>query len=79
MLSPPPILSAFDINGIPSPDWIRWMNENYRAARQILGSGATANRPTNGMQAGDSYFDTTLGIPIWYSGSGWVDATGAAA
>jgi hypothetical protein len=38
-------------------------------------SGTTANRPiwqTPGM----SYFDTTLGKPIWWSGSAWVDAAG---
>lgn len=36
----------------------------------------TANRPTTGLRAGLQIFDTTLGQPIWYNGSGWVDATG---
>lgn len=43
-----------------------------------LGKGTTANRPTDG-QVG-VYFDTTLaaaGKPIWYTGTAWVDATGA--
>jgi hypothetical protein len=40
-------------------------------------SGATANRPTQGVYTGMPYFDTTLGKPIWYSGSVWKDATGA--
>ena len=38
-------------------------------------SGNTASRPTyrpNGM----TYFDTTLGKPIWWNGTNWVDANG---
>lgn len=35
----------------------------------------TANRPT-GIGAGASVFDTTLGKPVWYNGTAWVDATG---
>jgi hypothetical protein len=42
-------------------------------------SGTTANRPTTNLRAGLYYFDTTLGQPIWYDGSGWVDATGTTA
>jgi hypothetical protein len=35
----------------------------------------TGNRP--GLPStGARYFDTTLGIPIWYDGTNWVDATG---
>lgn len=40
-------------------------------------AGATNNRPTTGLTAGLMYFDTTLGKPIWYNGSKWVDATGS--
>jgi hypothetical protein len=46
------------------------------------GSGPTANRPTAGFSAiaiGCCYFDVTLGIPVWWTGVGWVDATGAPA
>lgn len=39
-------------------------------------NGTTANRPTQNLQVGQFYFDTTLGIPIWYDGTDWVDATG---
>jgi len=28
-------------------------------------------------QAGFCYLDTTIGKPIWYTGSAWIDATGA--
>lgn len=37
-------------------------------------SGVTASRPSGVL--GKTYFDTTLGIPIWYNGAAWVDATG---
>lgn len=36
----------------------------------------TANRPTKGIIAGYSIFDSTLGYPIWYSGSAWVNYAG---
>ena len=36
---------------------------------------AGTRRPTNPV-AGYSMFDTSLGKPIWYTGSGWVDASG---
>ena len=38
-------------------------------------SGTT--RPTTGLVAGYQFFDTTLNKPIWYTGSVWVDCTGA--
>jgi hypothetical protein len=42
-------------------------------------SGTTVQRPTTGIDAGFTYFDTTLNKPIWRNASndGWVDATGA--
>ena len=46
-------------------------------------SGVTASRPsTTGFpvrRVGMEYFDTTLGIPVWWNGTNWVDATGATA
>lgn len=36
-------------------------------------SGTTANRPTIHAE-GQQYFDTTLGIPIWWDGSNWIDS-----
>jgi hypothetical protein len=40
-------------------------------------SGSTANRPTI-VSVGFRYFDTTLGKPIWYNGTDWVDTLGNA-
>lgn len=39
--------------------------------------GLTSERPTTDITAGTYYFDTDLGIPIWYNGSVWIDATGS--
>lgn len=42
-------------------------------------NGTTSNRPTSSV-VGQSYFDTSLasgkGQPIWYNGTGFVDANG---
>lgn len=38
-------------------------------------NGTTANRPT-GSILGQFYFDTTLGQPIWWDGTSFVDADG---
>jgi hypothetical protein len=37
--------------------------------------GTTASRPGSPVTA-QQYFDTDLGIPIWYDGTNWIDATG---
>ena len=39
------------------------------------GGGITSGRPTY-PQSHVMFFDTTIGQPIWWSGSGWVDADG---
>jgi hypothetical protein len=43
-------------------------------------SGITADRPTQNVQnplfVGQFYFDTTLGYPIWWNGTDWVDSSG---
>lgn len=41
----------------------------------VVQSGTTGSRPSGVL--GKMFFDTTLGIPIWYDGTNWVDATGA--
>lgn len=44
--------------------------------RRTHASGTTAARPTTIIQ-GFMYFDTTLGMPIFWNGASWVDATGS--
>lgn len=41
-------------------------------------NGVTGSRPPN-PTIGQFYFDTTLGYPIWWDGSQFVDATGTPA
>ena len=39
--------------------------------------GTTEERPSfDNIRTGFQYFDITLGKPIWYNGTEWVDATG---
>jgi len=41
-------------------------------------TGPTSSRPTNALYEGLSFYDTTLKKVTYYTGSGWVDAIGAA-
>ncbi len=44
------------------------------------GAGPTDFRPTvaiGPLSVGCVYFDTDLGLPIWWDGTDWVDAAGA--
>lgn len=45
-------------------------------AQSITQSGTSSNRPTN-INNGYQYFDANINKPIWWTGSKWVDATGA--
>jgi len=56
---------------------IAWYSAVGKLCNALTGTGTTAQRPTKGLYAGRPYFDSTLGKPIFYSGTGWVDATGA--
>ncbi|QEP53230.1 putative tail fiber protein [Acinetobacter phage BS46] len=48
----------------------------YVRLNNIEKSGTTAQRPA-GVTTGYQFFDTTLGKPIYWNGSSWVDSTGA--
>lgn len=74
---PPLNIQPLTQNGFFSPAWSGWLNLLWAAAMPSTQSGTTANRPVKGLYTGRFYFDTTLGKPIWYKTSGWVDATGA--
>jgi hypothetical protein len=39
-------------------------------------NGTTANRPTLNLQIGQFYYDTTLGIPIYWNGTAWKNSSG---
>jgi len=55
-------------------DSLQVVNRKY-----VTLNGTSANRPTSSV-LGQQYFDTTLasgrGKPVWWNGTGFVDATG---
>ena len=73
MLSVPPTGSPFDKGDVPNLPWKNWMQDAYRHAKKYQGNGTTAQRPINGVEEGDWYFDTTIGRPVWYLSSAWTD------
>lgn len=45
-----------------------------------LGIGATTKRPTlKAADAGFMYYDTTLSLPVWWTGAAWHNAAGSVA
>jgi hypothetical protein len=50
--------------------------DNFTAFLGQTISGTSAERPAVSLYIGQMYFDTTVGIPIWWNGTNWVDATG---
>jgi len=59
--------------------WQTFFSSVARILTAMTSSGTTAQRPTVGLFTGRMYFDTTLGLPIWYKTAGWVKADGSAA
>jgi hypothetical protein len=60
--------------------WLQWVSRIQRIVSAVQQSGTTAQRPTTLLWIGRTYFDTTLGKPVWVdsvSPAVWVDATGA--
>lgn len=55
------------------PAWYTWLTNGVNA---LIHSGPTAERPVQLLWVGRTYFDTDLGIPVWYDGTNWIDATG---
>ena len=52
----------------------RIINDDY--LNKYLKKGSTTERPTKAV-AGHQYYDLSLNKPIWWTGTKWVDATGA--
>ena len=85
ILSPAPL--AADLTqkgGSTTPAWRAWLSQLFGVASQINASGPTTQRPIGSAQIplslGQSYFDTTLGIPVWIKSLNptvWVNAAGA--
>ena len=52
--------------------------DNFTRASSVVRYGTTSSRPAIGLTIGQTYFDTSLGIPIWYNGTKWVNSSGSA-
>jgi hypothetical protein len=52
--------------------------DNFTQAVTIPNAGPTTARPTQRLQVGQQFFDTSLGIPIWWNGTKWINASGTA-
>ena len=64
---------------IPQP-WYDWIYQAFRLLFALQQSGTTAQRPTVNLWIGRTYYDTTLGKPIWVNAvkpTIWKDASGA--
>ena len=56
--------------------WKAFFGDVFRICFSVTASGTTANRPVTNLWVGKTYFDTTLGLPIWYDGTNWIDGAG---
>ena len=55
---------------------VKEVQENVEAVNTALTlNGVSGSRPGT-PTTGSFYFDTTLGKPIWFSGTNWVDSAG---
>ncbi len=73
-----PTSNITDAMGNITPAWNSYFTAIERAIYKPL-HGATASRPTTGVDIGDSYFDDTLGYPIFAASIDpivWHDAAG---
>ena len=41
------------------------------AAAATIQSGTTEQRPTENLVVGQTFFDTTLGVPVFWNGTEW--------
>lgn len=52
-------------------DALSMVNRKY-----VTLNGTTANRPVSSV-TGQRYFDTTIGRPVYWNGSTWIDGAGS--
>jgi hypothetical protein len=66
--------TAVSVTEMSSPSTVTDVLRGHVTLRSAWNS--TANRPP-ARGPGDQFFDTTLGKPIWWNGTAWIDAAGA--
>lgn len=67
------------LTGTDTQSFIREFSLSYQMlakANNFPDQGTTAARTAQQRVVGQFFFDTTLGIPIWWNGSAWVNASG---
>lgn len=79
LLNQPPENSVDTKGGAVNQGWAQFFSSLRDIVNALTTNGTTLKRPVTFLWVGRPYFDTTLGYPIWYDGTGWVDATGAPA
>lgn len=79
LISQPPEGPAVDQGGIVTPGWRPFFSAVFALLAAMTQSGTTAQRPTSLLWVGRMYYDTTLALPIFYKGPGWIKADGTAA
>lgn len=67
--SPHQRVPLVDKQGLVTREWFLYLQ------KEVL-SGTTTGRPTVGLYTGLTYFDTTIGRPIWWNGDNWIRADG---
>jgi hypothetical protein len=75
----PDNVPVIDQNGNTALPWAQWFARVQRIVSSVQSSGVTADRPTKGLWVGRTYFDTTLGKPIWVlsvNPAVWVNGAG---
>lgn len=61
-------------DGSANTSFKQWLSNVHRVIVSLQQSGTTANRPASILWIGRRYFDTTLGLPVWWNGSAWVNS-----
>lgn len=76
----PSVLSAvLQPNNTFQRHWFSWVDAVTDRVNLDYGAGITTARPGGTLPTGARYFDTTLGLPIWWDGAAWILADGSPA
>jgi len=62
-----------DTSGKASVPFLSWLSIVHTTVVAMRQSGTTANRPTALLWVGRRYFDTDLGLPVYWNGTAWVN------
>lgn len=75
-ITKPPLKAPLDDGQRVDTAWAAWFDKAFQILFAQAQSGTTAQRPTVGLYVGRRYFDVTLGLPVFYDGTDWIDAAG---